>query len=206
MDEPPGGGHAPGVIRALIVDDHPALLTGLVRILRSEPGIVPAASAGGVRAALAQAERDRPDVAIIDYHLADGDGLTLVRELDCLDDPPATLIYSGLGHELGVAAAVAGAAGVVDKSAPLDDLLDAIRTVARGGCALPPLTPTALERSAARLDPEDLPILGMRVDGATLADIAAVLHQGTEQIARRLNAMLPRLTGAHEAPSAVTLH
>jgi len=50
-----------------------------------------------------------------------------------------------------------------------------------------------LERAAQRLDPDDLPILGMRVDGATLSEIASVLQVEEREVSRRLATMLGRL-------------
>jgi DNA-binding NarL/FixJ family response regulator len=182
------------VIRTLIVDDHPAVRSGLVAALRSEPGLVPMATASGMTGALDEVERSRPDVALVDYHLAEGDGLALCHELKLLPSPPAVLIYSAFARaDLLLAAAVAGADGMVDKGAPLDDLFAAIRAVARGGKALPTLRPELIERTVTRLDPEDLPILGMRIDGATLAEIASVLQLEERELSGRVVAMLGRL-------------
>lgn len=184
------------MIRALIVDDHPAVLSGLVRILRSEPGMVPAHTATGASAALIEAKRRCPSVALIDYQLADGDGLMLCHELKKLASPPAVLIYSAFARrELALAATVAGADGMVDKGAPLDELFDAIRIISRGGKALPALRPEVLERAVRELDPADLPILGMRVDGATLSEIASTLRLEEGELSRRLVSMLGRLAG-----------
>jgi DNA-binding NarL/FixJ family response regulator len=182
------------VIRALIVDDHPAVLSGLVSAFRSEPGLVPLGTATGVSAALIEAERVRPNVALIDYRLADGDGLVLCHELKRLASPPAVLIYSAFARrELALAARVAGADGMVDNGAPLNELFDAVRTVARGGMALPALRPETVERTVTGLEPEDLSILGMRIDGATLSEIGAVLHLEERELSRRLRALVGRL-------------
>ncbi len=192
------------MIRTLIVDDHPAVRTGLVAALRSEPGLVPVAAASGMTGAVVQAERSRPDVALVDYHLAEGDGLALCHELKRLPSPPAVLIYSAFARPgLLLAAAVAGADGMVDKGAPLNDLFAAIRTVARGGKALPPLRPDILEQTVTRLEPEDLPILGMRIEGATLLEIGSVLQLEEQELSRRLVAMLGRLA-APVRPAANT--
>jgi DNA-binding NarL/FixJ family response regulator len=183
------------VIRALIVDDHPAVVSGLVSAFRAEPGVVPLATASGASAALMQAERVQPNVALVDYHLPDGDGLTLCHELKLLASPPAVLIYSAFAQDdLALAATVAGVDGMVDKGVPLDELFTALRTVTRGGKVLPPLRPQALERIVPRLEPEDLPILGMRMDGATVSEIGAVLHLGERELSRRLTALLRLLT------------
>ena len=182
------------VIRTLVVDDHPAVLNGLVAALRSEPGIVPVATATGSTGALRQVERTRPDVLLLDYQLADGDGLSLCHELKRLAAPPAVLIYSGFaGPGLGIAARVAGVDGMVNKDASLEDLFAAIRTLARGGTVLPPLRPAAVEASITRLDLDDLPILAMRTDGATPAEIATVLRVEEHEVARRMLRMLHRL-------------
>jgi DNA-binding NarL/FixJ family response regulator len=184
------------MIRALIVDDHPAVVSGLVSALRSEPGLIPLGTASGLSAALVEAARSGPNVALIDYQLADGDGLRLCHELKQLPVPPAVLIYSAFARrELALAATVAGADGMVDKGSSLDELFSAIWTVYRGGKALPALRPDGVERSVRRLEPEDLPILGMRVDGATLPEIATVLHLEESELSRRLAAMLGRLAG-----------
>jgi len=188
------------VLHALIVDDHPAVLGGLVSALRSEPGLVPVATATGMSEALAEADRHIPDVALIDYQLADGDGLALCQELKRLAAPPAVLIYSAFARrELVLAATVAGADGMVDKGTPLDELFDAIRAVARGGKAMPALRPEAVEQTVRRVDPDDLPILGMRLDGATLTEIATVMQLDEGELSRRVAALLGRLAG----PAAV---
>lgn len=182
------------MVRALIVDDHPAVLSGLVSAFRSEPGLVPLGTATGLSAAVQQAELRGPNVALVDYHLADGDGLVLCHRLKCLASPPAVLMYSAsVRQELAVAARVAGADGMIDKGAPLDDLFAAIRTVYRGGKALPALRPAVVERVVTRLDPDDLPILGMSVDGVTLPEIATVLHLDEDELSRRVVAMLGQL-------------
>lgn len=139
------------------------------------------------------------EVALVDRHLADGDGLVLCHELELMSSAPAVVIYSAFaGPELRVAASVAGADGLVGKGAPLDELFTAIRTVAKGGKALPPLRRGAVEQVVARLDSEDLPILGMRLDGVSLKDIAAVLHLGERELSGRVITILDRLTDSPE--------
>ena len=192
------------MIRVLVVDDHPALRRGLVAALRCEPGFVSVGAATGMAAALVEAERTIPDVALVDYQLADGDGLILCHELKRLPKAPGVLIYSAFARpELAMAAMVAGADAMVNKGAPLDELFGAIRTVARGGTALPRMRRGAVERDVARLDPHDFPILGLRMDGATLAEIASVLRVEEREVSRRLTAMLGRLAAAL-GPGAMT--
>lgn len=188
------------MIRTLIVDDHPAVRSGLLAALRSEPGLVPLPPADGMRTGLFEAEQSGPDVVLADYQLPDGDGLVLCHELKLLGPPPAVLIYSAFARrELALAAAVAGADGMVDKGAPLASLLEAIRTVVRGGKALPPLRPDLVERTVRSLEPEDLPILGMRMDDATLSEIASALQLDEREVSRRVAGILGRLGPAAAA-------
>jgi hypothetical protein len=88
---------------------------------------------------------------------------------------------------------IAGADGVVHKSALASELCDTVRTVAAGGTAIPPAAPGAHAVVAARLDPEDLPILAMLLDGTAPEEIARVLGMRPPWLAARRWAMLERL-------------
>lgn len=182
------------MIRVLVVDDHPAVLTGLLVTLRSEPGIVPAAGVKTAEEALVEGEHHDVDVALVDYHLPDEDGLHLCRQLKALDPSPQGLVYSAFaGTGLGIPARVAGADGVVDKGVETESLLSAIRDVYRGRKVLPPVSPDQLEAAAGSLDENDLPVLAMLVDGTPRAGIAKVLCIEPTELEARLDAMLKRL-------------
>nr|MDP9136048.1 response regulator transcription factor [Actinomycetota bacterium] len=144
--------------------------------------------------ALREARRLEPRVALIDFQLPDGDGLTLCRDLKLLPAPPRVVIYSAFARPaLAVAATIAGADGLVDKGVEVDDLFDAIRAVGRGEQALPPLEPEMVTRCTARLDPDDVSIFGMLMSGTPIADVAEVLSTGERQVEDRLRAMLSDL-------------
>jgi DNA-binding NarL/FixJ family response regulator len=179
------------MIRLLVVDDHAAVRAGLIGLLRREPGLVPLGAVGSVADALREARRLEPQVALIDFQLPDGDGLTLCRELKLLPSPPRVVIYSAFARPaLAVAATLAGADGLVDKGVEVDDLFDAIRSVGRGEQALPPLEPEMIARCTARLDPDDVSVFGMLMSGTSIADTASVLSSDEHRIEDRLRAML----------------
>jgi DNA-binding NarL/FixJ family response regulator len=181
------------MIRVLVVDDHPAVRAGLVALLRAEPGLVPVAAAADPEAAINAARRTRPDVAVVDYQLRRGDGLLVCRELKALPAPPRILIYSAFAEQaLGLPAAVAGAHGVVDKAVSPDELFERVRTVARGETVLA-ITAEAMTAGAARLETEDLPILGLIMDRTPQAEIAEVLNLDERELDHRVEAMLTRL-------------
>ena len=179
------------MIRLLVVDDHAAVRAGLIGLLRREPGLVPLGAVGSVGEALREARSLEPQVALIDFQLPDGDGLTLCRELKLLPNPPRVVLYSAFARPaLAVAATLAGADGLVDKGVEVDDLFDAIRAVGRGEQALPQLEPEMVARCTARLDPDDVSIFGMLMSGTARADVAAVLNSDEQAVEDRLRAML----------------
>src|SRR5690349_11682313 len=128
------------VTRIAVIDPQPATRAGLSMLLRTEPGLVPVGAATGVHDGAELAERLRPDVVLLEPHLLDGDGLGLCRRLRAAADAPRVILYaSDPDGTLGLLARVAGADGLVDKAAAPVELFDAIRVVARGDTALPPV-------------------------------------------------------------------
>jgi len=174
------------VTRVAIVDPQPAVRAGLTLLLRAEPGLIPVGSAAGAEDGLALVERLRPDVVLLEHRLLDGDGLALCRRLK-----PRVIIYTA-GID-ALTARVAGAAGVVDKAAEPAELFEAIRVVARGGSALPPLEREEMDDAAHRIDPEDLALLAMLVDGTSAGDAAETLRLDQRRVSRRIERMLGRL-------------
>jgi DNA-binding NarL/FixJ family response regulator len=189
------------VIRVLTVDDHAVVRSGIVALLASENGIRPVASVGGCRAALTAFEQAQPDVVIADFRLEDGDGLSLCRQIERNEWPARVLIFSGFASdELSVAAAIAGAAGVLGKGTSGELLLAAVRAVALGGMRAPRLPADVLARSAERLDPADLPTFGMRLEGATAAEIADVLKLERPAVDHRVDRIVDVLKPRIDPP------
>ena len=187
--------------RVAIVDPQPAVRAGLGMLLRGEPGLVPVGVAAGVAEAHDLIARERPDVVLLDQHLRDGDGLGLCRRIKAEAKPPRVVLYTALpDEEVELLARVVGADGLVDKAAPPSELFEAIRRVARGTVALPPLTRAQLDSAAHRVDPDDLALLAMLVDRASAADVAATLRIDRRRVAKRIERVIGRLRSA--APSA----
>lgn len=188
-------GHARSqTARVLVVDDHSAVRAGIEALLAGEPGLEPVGSAGRAEEALELARQTRPDVAIVDFQLGDRDGLSLCRQLKELPEPVRVVLYSAFADgPLALAGVIAGADGVVHKSALAAELCDTVRAVAAGGTAIPPSPPRVQAVVAAKLDPEDLPILAMLIDGTDPDEIADVLGIRPRWLAARRWAMLERL-------------
>ena len=179
------------VIRVLVVDDHQAVRAGLVALLRQEPGFVPMATAPTAAAAIDVVTSEDVDVAIVDYHLPDATGIELCHRLP---DDVGAVIYTGVALDgVVIAALVAGARGVVSKAAPAEELFDAVREVARGRTAHPPVPPHALAAAGRRIGEEDLPIIGMALDHTTPAEMADALRIATTELQRRISRVLDAL-------------
>jgi DNA-binding NarL/FixJ family response regulator len=181
------------VTRIAIVDPQPAVRAGLVALLRHEPGLVPVGSAGTAEEALELVARTAPDLVLLEPYLGVDDGLQLCRRITA-DDGPRVVAYTETGDPaLEVALRVASADGIVSKQAPPEELFEALRTVARGRTALPPLTPGQLRAAAARVESDDLALLAMLVDRTPTADVADTLRLDTRRMTRRVERLLGRL-------------
>jgi DNA-binding NarL/FixJ family response regulator len=187
------------MIRVLIVDDHPAVRAGVWSMLRVEPGLQPAGAVSDADEALERTAAVSPDVVLVDYRLQDGNGLLLCHRLHKLPGAPRVLVYSAYSEtELAVPAFLAGASGVLSKGATPDALVEAIRSVARGRRVFRPIRPEHVQAAATRLSPDDLPVLGMLVQGTPLQEVATTLGLSPEQLTARLYAMIARLAPARE--------
>jgi DNA-binding NarL/FixJ family response regulator len=182
------------VIRVAIADDHHAVRLGLHAALRSEPGLVPVGAASDGAGLAPLLRTTDPDVVLLDYHLPDTDGLTLCRRIKSGTPAPAVILYSGFADDsMTVPAVVAGADGIVHKTAPARELFEAIRRVAGGAHSLPPVSPPLLRAAGEALDPQDRPVLAMLLDGTSPAEIAATLRIGRTELRDRITRMLGRL-------------
>jgi DNA-binding NarL/FixJ family response regulator len=182
------------VTRVAVVDPQPAVRAGLVTMLRSEPGFVPVGTAAGAHDGPELIERERPDLALLEPQLLDGDGLALCRRLKSVPYAPRIVLYSAArDHEVEILARVAGADGLVDKAAPAADLFESLRLVARGEAALPAPTRAQLDAAAHRVEPDDLALLAMLVDRTPPSEVAATLRIDRVRVTKRIERLLGRL-------------
>ena len=125
-------------IRLMVVDDHPAVRLGLVRLLEEQPGFSIEAVCVDAEGAVAHASAHSVDVAVLDYQLPGRNGLWVCRQLKRTPEPPAVVIFSAFAdHYLAACAAVAEADAVLNKGALGSELCDAVRSVSRGRRLLP---------------------------------------------------------------------
>ena len=182
------------MIRLALLDDHPAVLVGLQRVIEQEPDIALVGAAPTAAELARQLGDRRPDVLVVDHDVARSDGLSQCRRIKDRPHPPGVVIYSAFDKQtLALPARVAHADAVVDKVEPVSSLLAAIRAVARGETVLPSVPRGTYDAAAARLDGEDLPIFAMLLGGETLPAIADALRAETDEIAWRAQRIIGRL-------------
>ena len=187
--------------RIVVVDPQPAARAGLAMLLRSEPGLVPVGTATGAHDGADLVSRQRPEVVLVEYNLPDGDGPSLVRRLRALEHAPQVIVYTAdPDPSVSLLVRVAGASGLVNKAAEPAELFEAIRMVARGGSALPPLGAAELDAAAHRVEPDDLALLAMLVDRTPPADVADALRLDRRRLNRRTERLLGRLRARREPP------
>lgn len=182
------------MLRVALLDDHPAVVAGLRRLIDSEPDLTVAAVASSATELAHELDGLRPDVLILDYDPARDDGLARCRRIKSRPNPPAVVIYSAYaGPALTLAARAAQADAVVDKSAPVPGLLATLRRVAKGEIVLSPVPRDVFESAVARLDDDDLPVFAMLLDREPLGSIAQALRTDMADISRRAQRIVGRL-------------
>jgi DNA-binding NarL/FixJ family response regulator len=130
---------ATGGITVFLLDDHEIVRRGVKDMLEAETDITVIGEAGTAASALARIPALRPDVAVLDVRLPDGDGVTVCREIRSRMPAVACLMLTSFGDDEALFDAImAGAAGYVLKQIRGTDLVGAVRTVARGESMLDP--------------------------------------------------------------------
>lgn len=174
--------------RVLLVDDHALLRQGMAAIINEEPDLVVCGEADGVRSAIAVAAESRPDVALIDLSIRDGDGLELLREMRNRFPKIRTLVLSMYDETVYAERALrAGARAYVMKAEAAKTVMAAIRSVLRGEIYLSPrMSAQIADRDhgaggnakpigTVRLSDRELQILRCVGQGQSTREIAAEL-------------------------------
>ncbi|MFF1357830.1 response regulator [Streptomyces sp. NPDC058297] len=206
-------------IRVFLVDDHEVVRRGLSDLLNAEPDISVVGDAENVEHALARGPALRPDVAVLDVRLPDGDGISVCRELRSQMPELACLMLTSFDDEEALLDAImAGASGYVLKQIKGSDLVSAVRTVASGQSMLDPATTARLMRSLrtdpdaapeiapelAALSPRERDILALIGDGLTNREIGKRLYLSEKTVKNHISRLLAKL-GVHRRVQAAVL-
>ncbi len=191
-----------GSALVLLVDDHPVVRRGLAAMLNGEPWVTRLVEAGTVADALKVAVLEKPDAAVVDLGLPDGDGVSLIRRLRHAVPGCAVLVLTMTQDDATVQACLAaGATGYLLKESAPDALLPALRTVLDGGLVLGPQVATGALSGVQRtvpapfdlLSPRELQHVGLLAAGLSAAQIADVLNVTEKTVRNQMAAILAKL-------------
>ena len=162
----------PSAIRVFLLDDHEVVRRGVADILSGHPDITVVGEGKNAAEAMSRVPALRPDVAILDVRLPDGDGVTVCRDLRAqLPDLGVVMLTSYSDDEALFQAIFAGAAGYLLKQILGQDLVTAVRTVAAGGSLLDPAATTAVLARMRRATEPAGPLAELSEQERTVLDL-----------------------------------
>jgi len=204
----------PGPIRVFLLDDHEVVRRGVRELLEAEPDISVVGEADRAETAIARIPATRPDVALLDVRLPDGDGVDVCRDIRSANPAIACIMLTSFSDDEALFQAIlAGASGYLLKQIRGTDIVDAIRRVAAGQSLLDPaITNRVLERlrnppeedeRLARLTPQERKILMLIADGLTNRQIANEVHLAEKTVKNYVSNLLAKLGMERRTQAAV---
>lgn len=201
-------------IRVFLLDDHEIVRRGVRELLDAEDDLEVVGEAGTTEQALSRIPPTRPDVAILDVRLPDGDGVEACREIRSREPDVACIMLTSFSDdEALLQAIVAGASGYLLKQIRGTDIVDAVRRVAAGESLLDPmLRGRALERlqresqedeRLARLTNQERRILALIAEGLTNRQIAEQIHLAEKTVKNYVSNLLTKLGMERRTQAAV---
>jgi DNA-binding NarL/FixJ family response regulator len=194
------------MIRVVIADDQGMMRAGLRSLLDGERDIEVVAEAGDGEEATAAVRRHRPDVALLDIRMPKLDGIAATRLLVTERAATRILVLTTFDLDEYVFAALrAGASGFLLKDAPADDLVHAVRAIARGDALLDPaVTRRVIETFASlpdiprsaqlkALSSRELEVFELLARGMSNAEIAKALFLAEATVKTHVSNVLAKL-------------
>ena len=202
------------MIRVFLLDDHEVVRRGLADLLQAEGDIEVVGESGSAVEAAHRAPALRPDVAILDARLPDGNGIDVCRDIRAVDSSIKGLILTSYEDDEALFAAImAGAAGYLLKQIRGTDLVDAVRRVAAGQSLLDPaVTARVLERIRTGIEePKELKaltdqerrILEYIAEGLTNHEIAQRMFLADKTVKNYVSSVLAKLGLERRTQAAV---
>jgi two-component system, NarL family, response regulator DevR len=200
-------------ITAFLMDDHEVVRQGVRALLESAGDIVVVGEAANASEAIARIPALRPDVAILDVRVPDGNGIEVCREVRSRVGTKCLMLTSYSDDEALFEAIMAGAAGYVLKQVRGTELLTAVTRVAAGESLLDPAitvrvlnrlrSPSDADPRLARLTPQERRILHLIADGMTNRQIAREMHLAEKTIKNYVSNLLTKLGMERRTEAAV---
>ncbi len=201
-------------IRVFLLDDHEVVRRGLREMLEADGHLDVVGEASTAAEALSRIPPTRPDVAVLDVRLPDGNGVDVCREVRSSHPEIQCLILTSFSDDEALFQAImAGAAGYVLKQVRGSDLVDAIRRVAAGQSLLDPaVTARVLERlrqppeedqRLARLTDQERTVLALIAEGLTNRQIGEQMHLAEKTVKNYVSNLLSKMGFERRTQAAV---
>ena len=205
------------MIRVVVVDDEALVRSGFELILNASDGIQVVATAQGAQAVDA-VRRERPDVVLLDVRMPDVDGLTVLREIQTLPEPPTVAMLTTFDTDEYILTALrSGAAGFLLKDTEPEQLAQLVRTLAAGGVVMSPKASRALLRGhpgadtaqdadVARvnlLSDRERDVLVLIAEGLSNADIGTRIHLSAGTVKDHVSSILTKLRVSSRVQAAL---
>lgn len=203
--------------RIFVVDDHPLTRKGLCEAIAAEPNLSICGEAEGWHEALNKVVELKPDLMILDLHLKDGNGWTLLEQLAKTQPVPPTLVLSFYDEQIYAQRLLKqGARGYLMKDAPITQVLDAIRKILAGHIAVSdviasrliqagaqgPETEQAADEDLTALSDRELQVFEMLREGASNKHIADRLGISQKTIGTYKSRLMEKL-GIRTSPELI---
>jgi two-component system response regulator DevR len=200
-------------VRVFLLDDHEVVRRGLRELLEGEDDLTVVGEADSAETALARIPATRPDVAVLDVRLPDGNGIEVCREIRSRHPEIQCLVLTSFADDEALFSAImAGAAGYVLKQVKGADLVEGIRRVGRGESLLDPaVTRRVLERlrtkseddEPAGLTGQERRILDLVAEGLTNRQIGERMYLAEKTVKNYVSNLLAKLGMSRRTEAAV---
>lgn len=163
-------------MKVLLVEDHVVIRQMFAQALGSMPGFTVVGGASNLKEALQLCEETEPDMVVLDINLGGASGLGLLESLRERNSPARVLIFSGITDRNVLERALAlGARGIVEKTATLEQLIEAVTAVSAGRTYLSKVASRILGRFEGDLNQREREVLMHIARGLGVDDIAIKL-------------------------------
>ena len=190
-------------IRVFLLDDHELVRRGLRELLESDGEFEVVGEASTAEEAYGRIPATRPDVAVLDVRLPDGDGVEVCREVRSRHPEIACLMLTSFADDEALFSAImAGAAGYVLKQVKGTDLVEGIRRVGAGESLLDPVTTNrlferlrqpAVDDGLETLTDQERKILDLIAEGLTNRQIGERLFLAEKTVKNYVSNLLGKL-------------
>lgn len=202
------------MVKVFLVDGHEVVRRGLVDLLGADPELDVVGEAGSVAEAMARVPAARPDVAVLDVRLPDGNGIELCRDLlSRMPDLRCLILTSYTSDEAMLDAILAGASGYVVKDIKGMELARAVKDVGAGRSLLDNRAAAALmaklRGAAEKQDPlsgltdQERTLLGLLSEGLTNKQIADRMFLAEKTVKNYVSRLLAKLGMERRTQAAV---